>query len=196
MSDAVFPPYNSGSSGGGGSVSSVGVSGVGPVIQVAPGVLVGRPVIPKGIVRMQDPDGVKGPPTPYTLQVGEMLLTEFYEMDCSAGNEIESSAVAEEGKDTFMYTKLAIWSASAVPTTLKLGLYTESGGNGVELLSPNLDLSKLIEKDDGVDARIRVFNIPHQVRRTAFIYARIVVPQAMRLNISVWGQVLSQFERY
>lgn len=194
-----FPPYNTGSSGGssgGGAGIDTANMGVGNMRHVGGGVVVARPHIPKGIIRYQDADGVKGTPTPYTLQVGSILLTEFYKFNCAVGDEIESGPVSEEGKDTFAYTELAIWGATDVPGALRLGIYSETGGNGVELLSPTLDLSTLITKDDGVDKGIRYFPIPPQVRRTAFIYARAFTTQAMRLNISLFGRVLSQFERY
>ncbi|MCC0806497.1 hypothetical protein FPV16_09745 [Methylobacterium sp. W2] len=200
MSDGWFPPYNTGSGSSGGSGGSAGgsvsVSGVGPMVHLADGIVVGRPPIAAGIVRIDDPDAIQGSQRYRTLQVGSILLTEFYKFNCAVGNEVESGPVSEEGKDTFAFTEIAIWGATSVPGALRLGIYTETGGNGVELLSPTLDLSPLIAKDDGVDEGIKYFAIPPQVRRTAFIYARAFTPQAMQLNISIYGRVLSQFERY
>lgn len=191
-----FPPFNTGSANPGGSTGgSVSVSGSGPMVHLGDDIVVGRPPIAAGIVRIDTPDGIQGSQRYRTLQVGNILLTEFYKFDCSNGAEVESGPVSEEGKDTFAYTELAIWGATEVPSSLRLGIYTETGGAGVELLSPSAALTGIV-KDDGVDKGIKLFSIPPQVRRTAFIYARAFTTQGMRLNISIYGRVLSQSERY
>lgn len=196
MSDGWFPPYNAGSGSSGGSTGgSVSVSGAGPMVHLGDGVVVGRPPIADGIIRIDDPDGIQGSQRYRTLQVGSILLTEFYKFNCAVGNEVESGPVSEVGKDTFMFTDLALWGATSVPAALRLGIYTETGGNGVELLSPNTPLTDIL-KDDGVDKGVKLISIPPQVRRTGFIYAKPFVVQDMRINISLFGRVLSQNERY
>ncbi|WP_027174492.1 hypothetical protein [Methylobacterium sp. 10] len=156
MSDGWFPPYNTGSGSSGGSTGgSLSVGSVGPMVHLGDGIVVARPPIAAGIVRIDDPDNIQGSQRYRTLQVGSILLTEYYKFNCAVGDEIESEPLCEEGTDTFMFTKLVLWGATEVPAALRLDIYTETGGNGVELLSPNTPLTDIL-KDDGVDEGAKI----------------------------------------